>query len=179
MIVLFGASASGKTEVAKMLEAKYNIKKVVTCTTREKRLNEKDGVDYYFLTEEEIKEEYKNKKLIEMTLYNGNYYGTRFSEIQDNKVLILDPKGVSSFSKLKNDHIVIFYLQASPITRFNRMLIRQDSIEAAHSRIDNDSVIFDENILPKYDYLMNTDENSIEEIANQIYKIYIDKLRVK
>ena len=50
MIILIGPSASGKTEIAQILEKNYNLKKVITHTTREKRINEKENVDYYFVS---------------------------------------------------------------------------------------------------------------------------------
>ena len=108
MIILFGPSASGKTEVAKMLQFKYDIKKVITCTTRNKRLGEQDGVDYYFLTEQEILKEYNDSLLVEMTRYNDCFYGTRVSEIRDDKAIILDPNGVASFQKLNQKKIITY-----------------------------------------------------------------------
>ena len=50
MIVLAGASASGKTEVAKLLAKKYGIVKIITTTTREKRVGEVDKRDYFFVS---------------------------------------------------------------------------------------------------------------------------------
>ena len=49
MIILTGPSASGKTLIAYHLQKKYGIKKAITSTTREKRVNEVNGVDYYFV----------------------------------------------------------------------------------------------------------------------------------
>ena len=54
MLILIGASASGKTEVAKTLAKKYNITKIVTYTTRAPRINERNGVDYNFVSVEEF-----------------------------------------------------------------------------------------------------------------------------
>ena len=48
MIVLSGASASGKTEAAKMLMVKYGIQKAITTTTRSMRVHEVNGKDYWF-----------------------------------------------------------------------------------------------------------------------------------
>jgi guanylate kinase len=53
MIVLAGASASGKTEAAKMLAAKYGITKVITTTTRPMRVGEVHARDYFFVSKEE------------------------------------------------------------------------------------------------------------------------------
>lgn len=56
MIVLTGASASGKTEVVKLLKIKYGIDKVVTHTTREIRSLEIPDEDYHSL----LKKNFKN-----------------------------------------------------------------------------------------------------------------------
>ena len=56
MIVLVGASASGKTELAKQLYQTYGYKKCITTTTREPRKNEVDGIDYHFLSQETFDE---------------------------------------------------------------------------------------------------------------------------
>ena len=51
MLILVGHSASGKTEIANQLKRDYNMKKIITYTTRPKRINEVDGVDYHFVDE--------------------------------------------------------------------------------------------------------------------------------
>ena len=62
--VILGKFASGKTTIAKLLEEKYNMKRVVTCTTRKKREGERDGIDYYFYTDEEFELLASNNKLV-------------------------------------------------------------------------------------------------------------------
>ena len=54
MIVLIGASASGKTEVAKTLIYKNGFSKIVTYTTRKIRPTEKDGIDYHFVSKQQF-----------------------------------------------------------------------------------------------------------------------------
>ena len=48
MILLIGASASGKTEIAKELTKLFGIEKAITTTTRLPRINEKNGVEFFF-----------------------------------------------------------------------------------------------------------------------------------
>ena len=74
MIILIGPSASGKTEIAQILEKKYNLKKVITHTTREKRINEKENVDYYFVSKDTFLDMITQNKLVEYSFYNNNYY---------------------------------------------------------------------------------------------------------
>lgn len=147
MIVLVGPSASGKTEAAKLLYSIYGIKKVITHTTRPMRIGEKDDVDYHFVSKEEFLKLKEKNYFIETTLYNDNYYGTSKSEVSDNKVLIVDPNGVKSILSLNDPRIIIFRLNADSTTRFNRMIIRGDSIENIEQRISKDKDVFSEDAL--------------------------------
>ena len=73
MIILVGASASGKTEVAKVLAKTFQMRKVITHTTRPMRENEIDGVDYYFVSREEFISLKKHNFFVETTEYNDNF----------------------------------------------------------------------------------------------------------
>ena len=97
MLILVGPSASGKTEIAKLLDVKYHLTKIVTHTTREKRINEKDDIDYHFVSKDTFLNLKSNNEFVETTLYNNNYYGTSKKEIADNKCVVLDPQGAYSF----------------------------------------------------------------------------------
>jgi guanylate kinase len=172
MIILCGASASGKTEVAKYLQKKFNIKKAVTNTTRNMRINEVDGVDYYFLTKEEFFKLRDNDLLVEYTEYNGNYYGCSKKEVRDDKVVILEPSGVNSFLKLNDPHIVIFYLETSKEIRKQRMISRGDDINSVNKRLELDDHHFDKNNFLFPYILINTDNISIEDISHKIMEEY-------
>lgn len=169
MIVLVGPSASGKTEAAKLLYSIYGIKKVITHTTRPMRIGEKDDVDYHFVSKEEFLKLKEKNYFIETTLYNGNYYGTSKSEVSDNKVLIVDPNGVKSILSLNDPRIIIFRLNADSTTRFNRMIIRGDSIENIEQRISKDKVVFSEDALSFKS--INIDTEKMNFIRNS--KIYL------
>ena len=65
MIVLSGASASGKTEAAKMLMVKYGIQKAITTTTRSMRVHEVNGKDYFFVSVEKFQQLIKEDKFVE------------------------------------------------------------------------------------------------------------------
>ena len=54
MILLVGASASGKTEIAKYLRTRYGMVKAITHTTRAMRVGERQDVDYHFVSKDEF-----------------------------------------------------------------------------------------------------------------------------
>ena len=97
MIVLVGASASGKTEIAKLIIKNHGFEKMVTTTTRPMRIGEVRDVDYHFLTKEEFLKRKDNNDFLETTLYNGNYYGTQRSDVGDNKVVIVEIEGANIY----------------------------------------------------------------------------------
>ena len=112
MIILVGASASGKTEIAKILARKYGIAKAITHTTRPMRDGEKDGLDYFFVSKEDFQKLLAENFFVEMTLYNENYYGCSKSQVSDNRAVIVDPNGLKAFQKLNDASVISFLVVA-------------------------------------------------------------------
>ena len=179
MIVLVGASASGKTEVAKLLAIKYGLKKVITHTTRLKRSGETNGVDYHFVSEDEFLFLKSQHAFIETTFYNHHYYGTSYQEVSDDKVLIVDANGLKSFQAIKQPKIVTFLMVANENTRLNRMLYRGDPLDNAKKRIANDRLDFDQKKIGHIDYVINTEDISIEQVCDKVFQLYQQNLSNK
>lgn len=176
MIVLCGASASGKTVTALDLQKRHNLVKAITTTTREKRVGETDGVEYFFVTKEEFLKRLQENKFVEHSIYNGNYYGCGIDQVSDNKIVVLDPNGLHSFLKLKDKNIVSFLLIANEKTRKERMCSRGDKEENIKERIKNDVEDFSLEKIGKVDFVINTENYTIEEVSDLIYKLYKEKL---
>lgn len=177
MIVLVGASASGKTEVAKLLAAKYNIVKMITTTTRSMREGEVNGRDYFFLSKEEFEAKINQDFFVEHTMFNGNYYGSGKDQIADDRCVVIDPVGLMSYKKLNNKKIVSFYLDTDEDTRHYRMIMRGDDPEKIVSRLENDKKVFNKSVSDLVDFVIeNNESTSLNELTDKIYKLYIDKL---
>jgi guanylate kinase len=105
LFVISGPSGVGKDEVVKAFIEKYpGIKKAVSVTTRRKRSDETEGVDYYYITKEAFSDHRINKRLVEFELFDGDYYGTLYSEIERHPedeplVLVVDVRGRRSIIK--------------------------------------------------------------------------------
>jgi guanylate kinase len=96
LILITAPSGAGKTSIVKYLMSKFpQLAFSVSATTRPPRDNEKDGVDYYFISKNEFKEKIHHKEFLEWEMvYEGKYYGTLKSEIEklwaQKKVPVLD-----------------------------------------------------------------------------------------
>ena len=177
MIVLSGASASGKTEAAKMLTQKYGIVKAITTTTRRMRCNEVNGRDYFFVSKDRFEEMIREDLFVEHTLYNGNYYGSTKDQIADNKSVVIDLEGLKSYSALNDKRIVTFYLSTSEDVRYRRMLERGDKEEDAKRRLENDRKIFAAQNIPNVNYRIDSENKTIEQVADEVYRLYCKKMK--
>ena len=172
MILLIGASASGKTEVAKYLAKTYGITKAITHTTRSMREGEQNGVDYFFVNKPEFLRMEENGLLVESTFYNGNLYGCSKAQVADDKCIVLDPAGLDHFMALGSSRVIAFYLDADEDLRIRRMIGRGDRMEDVEKRIENDRICFNEEVKEKTDVVVPVSTQSVAEIGDFIVDQY-------
>jgi guanylate kinase len=85
LIVFSAPSGSGKTTIVRHLlkHKELNLEFSISATSRERRGNEEDGKDYYFLSFEDFKKKIKNDEFLEWEeVYRDNFYGTLKSEVE-------------------------------------------------------------------------------------------------
>ena len=84
LIVISGPSGAGKgTVISKLLEKNKDLWLSISATSRKPRGKEKDGVEYYFLSEEDFEKKIDENYFLEYAKYQDNYYGTPKSTIID------------------------------------------------------------------------------------------------
>ena len=85
LIVFSAPSGSGKTTIVRHLlkQKELNLEFSISATSRERRGDEVDGKDYYFLSFEDFKKKIKNDEFLEWEeVYRDNFYGTLKSEVE-------------------------------------------------------------------------------------------------
>ena len=115
IIVVSAPSGVGKTTVIKyLLSQRQDLILTVSATTRKPRLGERDGIDYYFISEEEFKTKIENNEFVEYARVHDALYGTLKSEMErclnSNKhiILELDIQGMRSIKSFYPEAISVF-----------------------------------------------------------------------
>lgn len=143
LITLTGASACGKDSLLnKVLKSNKNIKPIISVTTRPKREGEEDGVEYKFISLEELTELYNNEELIEIREYHTEhgvwYYGITKDSIDvdsdDIYIVIVDVQGVVQLRQylysLESDNIKVesVFINCNGKERMLRSLTREPNL---------------------------------------------------
>ena len=143
LFIITAASGAGKTSLVKALVSDNpDIKVSISFTTRQPRVGEKDGKDYFFLDEISFKKMMDNNEFLEMAKCHGSFYGTSKlavkKAIEDGEDIILeiDYQGAFSVKKLFPESISIFIVPPSIKDLENRLHTRgQDSKEDISLRV--------------------------------------------
>ena len=114
LIVLSGPGGVGKSTVAKELRKNSKFYVSVSATTRAPRHNEKDSVDYFFVSDEEFELRKSNNEFLEWAQFAGAKYATPKVQVEEalargeNVMLEIDIAGAEQVRKVSNEAILVF-----------------------------------------------------------------------
>ena len=140
LITITGPSGSGKTTLANHF---FNPDQtLVSFTTRPKRPGEIDGIDYYFIHDNQLKELEDEHKVIEEDQYDNHFYGYTKDEIIDklkdnNCVAVVTQKGYKTLKNLPflKGHIIPVYVHTDYADIKKHMQNRNDNIDNINKRL--------------------------------------------
>lgn len=132
LVILSGPSGAGKdTVIQAWAEANPLVERVITCTTREPREDEVNGVHYHFLTNEQFEQKMKRGELLEQEpVYSKTMYGTPREGVErllnEGRIAVLnvDVKGAKAIKQLYPDAITVIILPPS-LEELRQRLLRR------------------------------------------------------
>ena len=175
LIILTGPSGVGKgTVVKEILDKDKNICLSVSATTRSPREGEKEGENYYFLSEENFKEMINQNLFLEWAKFAGNYYGTPLSFVKDKieegfiVLLEIEVEGAKQIKDKFPDSLSIFILPPSKEELERRIRNRGTEKEEAINRRLSRSTY---EIASSDEFDFKVTNRDVDETAERIIKI--------
>lgn len=184
LIVLSGPSGVGKGTVRKALFSQpgNDFQYSVSMTTRQPRLGEVNGKDYFFVSKEEFEQHIREGQMLEYAKYVDNYYGTPLKYINDtldegkDVFLEIEVNGAMQVRSKCPDGVFIFLTPPDLMELRQRLIHRgTDSMEVINKRIHK---AFGEiQMMQNYDYAVVNDQvdNAVTKIKDIIRS---ERLRV-
>ena len=177
ILLISGPSGSGKsTLINRLMKEEKDIYFSISCTTREIRQGEKDGVDYYFLSVDEFKKGIENGEFLEWALVHKNYYGTSLKPVlkafSENKVVIfdIDVQGFDIARSKFKDEITSVFITTKSSTELRTRLEKRgtNTQEDIERRLNN--AVGEMSHIKDYDFLLINDD--LEQTYDKFKSIF-------
>ena len=134
LIIISGPSGCGKGTICKeLIKNSTNITISTSATTRKPRTGEIDGVDYYFITEDEFIKKIEKKELAEYTYFNNWYYGTGVDDLQEDRINVgvFNIQGIVSLMADSRCKVTPFRIVAPDSDRLIRSIKRDSTADCS------------------------------------------------
>lgn len=179
LIVIAAPSGSGKTSIVKELikDNTLNLSFSISATTRKPRPNEVDGKDYYFKSQDEFKKLIKKNKFIEYEeVYEGQFYGTLFTEVdrlrkkEYNIIFDIDVNGALAIKNKFKESCLCIFIQAPDLNTLKKRLEERKTEDKIALEERLKKVSLEMNLSDKFDDIV-INENLNEAISDTRNKI--------
>ena len=175
LIIITGPSGVGKgTVVKELLDRNKDIWLSISATTRNPRVGEKDGLNYYFISEERFKDMIDKKEFLEWAQFAGNYYGTPLSTVNEKiekgfiVLLEIEVEGAKQIKEKFPESLSIFLLPPSKEELEKRIRNRgtekEEAIDRRLTRADYEIASSDE-----FDFVLTN--HDVDETVKEVFKI--------
>ena len=196
MVILSSPSGAGKTTLVKLLSEENKYKISISHTTRKPRLNEKNGIDYFFVEKKKFKEMINNAEFLEYAEVFNNYYGTTKKNVflnldkGINMVFDIDWQGTEKIvSKQLNYKLISFFILPPSRDELLKRLSNRDMkdkliVEERMKQFDKDIlhwqdydyVVVNDNLKNCYKKIVSFIDSEINNKENEYDKNEIEKL---
>ncbi|MCD7714375.1 MAG: guanylate kinase [Prevotella sp.] len=179
LLIFSAPSGAGKTTIVRWLmgtHPEFRLHFSVSCTTRRPRLGEHDGVDYFFVGEEDFRKKIAEGAFIEYEeVYAGRFYGTLRSQVDaqlrqgENIIFDVDVAGGCNIKRQYGAQAMSIFIQPPSINELRRRLLLRgtDTAEAVDNRVAKAAkeMLFAE----KYDHIVVND--NLARAESEVYKL--------
>ena len=184
LIIVSAPYGSGKSTIVRWLMEQHPELKLyfsVSCTSRQPRGTEQDGVDYFFLQPDEFRQKIANGEFLEYEeVYTDRFYGTLKAQVErqreagQNVVFDVDVKGGVNIKRYYGDEAMSLFIQPPSVEELRRRLEGRatDTPEAIQQRLDKAE--YELTFAPKFDHIVvNDDLETAKQEALRLLKDFL------
>lgn len=184
LIIFSAPSGTGKSTIVRyLIEKDLRLQFSISATSRLPRGEEKDGVEYYFLTPDEFRARIKKEHFVEYEeVYEDNFYGTLKSEVDrilangDNVVFDVDCVGGLAIKKIYGDRALAIFIMPPSVDELRNRLEKRgtDTPEVIQNRLDK--ATFEMSFAPQFDVvILNDDFDKAKRETVKLIREFIGK----
>lgn len=186
LIIFSAPSGSGKSTIINWLMSEHPELRLafsVSCTSREPRGNERDGVEYFFISPDEFRRKIATNEFLEYEeVYGNRFYGTLKSQVDDqlimgqNVVFDVDVKGAGSIKRYYGNRALSLFIQPPSIDALRQRLISRgtDMAEMIKDRVAKAE--FELTFASKFDKIVvNGDLHVAQQETYRIVRAFLDE----
>jgi guanylate kinase len=168
LLIVSAPSGSGKSTIVQWLMQEHpelHLGFSISCTSRQPRGTERDGVEYFFLTPDEFRRRIENDEFLEYEeVYQDRFYGTLKSQVErqceagQNVVFDVDVKGGINIKRYYGERAMSLFIQPPSIDELRRRLVGRatDTPEAIEERLAKAE--YELGFAPQFDYVVVNDD---------------------
>lgn len=185
MLIVSAPSGSGKSTIVNWLMKEHPELRLyfsISCTSRAPRGEEKDGVEYFFLTPDAFKEKIANEEFLEYEeVYKNRFYGTLKAQVErqreagQNVVFDVDVKGGVNIKKHYGDEALSLFIQPPSVAELRKRLEHRgtDTPEAIEQRLAKAG--YEMTFAPQFDHVIVNDD--LEKAKQETLRVVSDFLK--
>ena len=167
LLIVSAPSGSGKSTIVQWLMQEHpelHLGFSISCTSRQPRGTERDGVEYFFLTPDEFRKRIENNEFLEYEeVYQDRFYGTLKSQVErqceagQNVVFDVDVKGGVNIKRYYGDEALSLFIQPPSVGELRRRLEGRgtDTPEAIEERLAKAE--YELSFAPQFDHIIIND----------------------
>ena len=184
LLIFCAPSGSGKSTLVQWLMREHpelNLRFSVSCTTRQPRGTEQDGVEYFFITPAEFRQKIAEEAFVEYEeVYTDKFYGTLKSQVQaqiergENVLFDIDVKGGCNIKSQYGDEALSLFIQPPSVDELRHRLTGRgtDSPEMVEQRLAKAE--YEMSFAPQFDRIIVNDD--LEKAKEEVFSVIRDFL---
>lgn len=186
LIIFSAPSGSGKSTIVSWLMEKHPELRLafsISCTSRQPRGTERDGVEYFFLTPEAFRAKIERDEFLEYEeVYEDRFYGTLKAQVEaqaergENVVFDVDVKGGCNIKRHYGQRALSIFIQPPSVEVLRERLVGRatDTPEAIEQRIAKAE--YELTFAPQFDYcVVNDDLATAEQEVYNLIRRFLDE----